>query len=156
MSRPNTFWRFSVIWKVFASCSIATFTLAFLSNVKQGNLSGDWSGSSLKFGKISDTVNINALYLLPAAFVLGVIGGLLGALFINVNTRMNNYRKVLLKTKGIKVFETFLWSFTTASVFYWAPKWYNKCRPVSPNESIDAPNIWEGWCHDYSSTGQPD
>ena len=34
MSRPNTFWRFSVIWKVFASCSIATFTLALLSNIK--------------------------------------------------------------------------------------------------------------------------
>jgi H+/Cl- antiporter ClcA len=29
MSRPNTFWRFSMIWKVFMSCSIGTFSLAF-------------------------------------------------------------------------------------------------------------------------------
>lgn len=30
MSRPNTFWRFSMIWKVFMACSISCFTLAFL------------------------------------------------------------------------------------------------------------------------------
>jgi len=29
MSRPNTFWRFSMIWKVFMACSIGTFSLAF-------------------------------------------------------------------------------------------------------------------------------
>lgn len=50
LSRPNTFWRFSMIWKVFMACSLGSFTLALLLNIVRGNLNGDWSGSSLKFG----------------------------------------------------------------------------------------------------------
>lgn len=30
MSRPNTFWRFSMIWKVFMSCAIGVFILGLL------------------------------------------------------------------------------------------------------------------------------
>ena len=30
MSKPNTFWRFTMIWKVFLSCSLGTFFLALL------------------------------------------------------------------------------------------------------------------------------
>ena len=29
MSKPNTFWRFSTIWKVYFCCAIAVFSLAF-------------------------------------------------------------------------------------------------------------------------------
>lgn len=57
MSRPNTFWRFSMIWKVFMSCAIGTFSLAFFQNAWKGNLNGDWSGSSLKFGNLSLNTN---------------------------------------------------------------------------------------------------
>jgi chloride channel 3/4/5 len=28
ISKPNTFWTFSMLWKVFAATSIATFTLS--------------------------------------------------------------------------------------------------------------------------------
>jgi H+/Cl- antiporter ClcA len=40
MSKPNTFWRFTMIWKVFLSCSIGTFFLALLQNLKAGNIEG--------------------------------------------------------------------------------------------------------------------
>lgn len=38
MSKPNTFWRFSMIWKVFLSSSLGTFFLALLQNLWKGNL----------------------------------------------------------------------------------------------------------------------
>jgi len=128
MSRPNTFWRFSMIWKVFMSCAIGTFTLALLSNIASGNFTADWSGSTLKFGSLSDTDNVNALYLLPAAVILGIVGGCLGAFFININTRMGAIRKRLLTTKWIKPIETFCWCFVTASCFYWVPNLLQKCQ----------------------------
>jgi len=30
ISKPNTFWKFSVIWKVFASCTLSVFTLSLI------------------------------------------------------------------------------------------------------------------------------
>ena len=33
MSKPNTFWRFEVIWRVFVSCSVANFTLGFFASL---------------------------------------------------------------------------------------------------------------------------
>ena len=30
ISKPNTFWRFSVIWKVYCSCAVAVLVLALL------------------------------------------------------------------------------------------------------------------------------
>lgn len=31
MSKPNTFWRFSMIWKVFVSCAVSNFWLSLLN-----------------------------------------------------------------------------------------------------------------------------
>ena len=31
ISKPNTFWKFSVVWKVFFSCAMAVFTLAIFN-----------------------------------------------------------------------------------------------------------------------------
>ena len=35
-SKPNTFWKFSVIWKVYFSCATAVITMAFLSSLQSG------------------------------------------------------------------------------------------------------------------------
>lgn len=82
-----------MIWKVFLSCALTTFFLAFFENVAKGNLQGNWSGSALKFGSLSETKEVNTLFLLPAAILIGIIGGLLGAFFININFRMAKIRK---------------------------------------------------------------
>lgn len=56
MSRPNTFWRFSMIWKVFVSCAIANFWVSFLTTIydliKNGGSLHDSANqtSVLKFG----------------------------------------------------------------------------------------------------------
>ena len=36
ISKPNTFWTFSMLWRVFAACSIATFLLGILINLQEG------------------------------------------------------------------------------------------------------------------------
>jgi H+/Cl- antiporter ClcA len=131
MSRPNTFWRFAMIWKVFLSCSLTCFFLAFWENVVKGNFTGSWSGSALKFGSLKKSKEVNALFLMPAAIFIGIAGGCLGAFFINVNTRMAGIRKKCLKTKWIKPVETFCWCFVTASFFFWMPYAVQTCNPVN-------------------------
>jgi len=149
MSRPNTFWRFSMIWKVFLACSLGTFFLALLNNLYANNLNGSWSGSTLKFGTAQASADVNMLYLLPASIVLGIVGGLLGALFISVNTKMNAYRKRFLTTKWIKPIETFFWCFATASFFFFTPLMYKQCKvftPLTPDDDKIKETLHEGWC----------
>ena len=64
---------------------------------------------------------------MPGAIVLGIIGGMMGAFFINVNTRMAVLRKKILIKPWMKPIETFMFCFVTASVFYWVPYFFNHC-----------------------------
>ena len=73
----------------------------------------------MKFGHIDTSKMLNFFVLLPAAILIGIIGGLMGPLFININTRVNMWRARVLKTKWIKVFETVILCMITATFFYW-------------------------------------
>ena len=79
-----------MLWKTFFSCSCAVFCLAVFESTTHGHLES-WTAASLKFGKIRVT-DITPSAVVPGAIVLGVVSGLLGPLFINVNTRINAIR----------------------------------------------------------------
>lgn len=127
LSRPATFWTFSMLWRIFFCCSISTFTLSFLSQVKEKG----WkdleltSAGTLKFGNLQNT--IIELSNIHGALVLGVLGGMLGSLFINVNTRMGRCRKKYVTTKARKILETGLFAGLTISVSYLCTAQLNKC-----------------------------
>lgn len=80
-----------------------------------------WSGTSVKFGSIATNKKTDIAMLIPAAIILGVIGGALGAAFININTRANAVRKKCLPTKWSKVIETAIFGFVSASLIFWIP-----------------------------------
>lgn len=87
-----------------------------------------------------------------------MIGGATGALFINVNTRMAKVRKLLLKKKWMKPFETFFFAFVTASFFFWVPRIFNKCKKIEieTKEAKELDDIYRylGWCgSDYDDQG---
>lgn len=52
------------------------------------------------------------------AIVLGVSGGLLGALFIIINNNINIFRKKILKTKFLKILESLLLVTLTVTTMY--------------------------------------
>ena len=85
---------------------------------------------------------------MPGAIVLGVVGGMLGALFINVNTRMAVVRKKLLTKPWMKPLETFFFCFITASTFYWVPYVLETCIDIKTPIYSDAENKikYLGWC----------
>lgn len=55
LSRPATFWTFSMLWRIFFCCSISTFTLSLLSQIRDKKSLSDLditSAGTLKFGSL--------------------------------------------------------------------------------------------------------
>jgi H+/Cl- antiporter ClcA len=136
MSKPNTFWRFSTIWRVFISCALAVFSLAFWGflwglpeDIAEGTkVTFDINASSLKFGEIpviSPTINV-----LPSCVAVGAVCGVLGAYFIIVNNWMGFFRKYYITKPWQKLCEAALFSFLITSVFFWAPYVFSGCEFV--------------------------
>ena len=91
ISKPNTFWRFSVVWKVFLSCALSVFTLALVQTAMKGEELGDLTSSVLKFG--TDNISPPTLEVLPGAVIVGAICGVLGGVFVIVNSNLGLIRK---------------------------------------------------------------
>mmetsp|Transcript_17794 Transcript_17794/g.30151 ORF Transcript_17794/g.30151 Transcript_17794/m.30151 type:complete len:126 (+) Transcript_17794:647-1024(+) len=49
LSKFNTFWKFSLLWKIYLSCTCAVCSLAIFESLAHGTLA-NWTSSSLKFG----------------------------------------------------------------------------------------------------------
>lgn len=144
LSRPNTFWKFHMIWKVFFACALGTFTLAMWSGIYNKDFK-DWSGAQIKFGTANLTnASVNVLLMIPNGIVIAIIGGILGAGFINVNTRVNAFRAKVLKTKWIKPLETAMFGFLSASVMFLMPYWLakNECNLVKEEEYLEEKELY--------------
>jgi len=116
ISKPNTFWTFGMLWRVFLASALSTFTLSILTSLELGSPFTLTDQSTLKFGKLDDTEN-NMLDI-PAAIVIGSVCGVLGSLFIFINVRLAVLRKKYIKTGIAKLLEAILFAIVTAFVFY--------------------------------------
>ena len=127
ISKPNTFWTFGMLWRVFFSSAISTLTLGLLSEMKSGAPLTLNSSAVLKFGKISyfDTPMTDLL----VAIILGTICGLLGAFFIYVYAILGFFRKKFIDSKLKKVLEVVLFSMISASIFFWLSAACMDCNP---------------------------
>lgn len=91
ISKPNTFWTFSMLWRVFFCTSISTFSLSiYMSLAKNAPFSLN-DAATLKFGRLGEIQN--SFLDIPAALVIGTLGGLLGAFFIYVSIELGMKRK---------------------------------------------------------------
>ena len=86
ISKPNTFWTFSMLWRVFFGSSICTFMLSIFTALKTGSPFSLTDAATLKFGYLEPEEN--SLLDIPAAIVIGAVCGCLGALFIYVNINL--------------------------------------------------------------------
>ena len=52
VSKPNTFWKFTVIWKVFFTCTMAVLFFSYFNGCAKGAEILSVESSALKFGKV--------------------------------------------------------------------------------------------------------
>lgn len=116
ISRPNTFWTFSMLWRVFFASSLATFMLSVYTSLAKGISFSLTDSAALKFGKLED--HESSLLDLPAAIIIGIICGLLGAFFIYVNINLAIIRKKYITKNWMKILEACSFAFLTASTFF--------------------------------------
>ena len=125
LSKPNDFWKFSVLWKSFFSCSTAVLFCAIFKQCLQGKPSLNVAPAELKFGGVA--VESPAMDSILCAVIVGVICGLLGAAFVVINSRLFKLRKKHIKTDCQRVIEAILFALVTSTCFYWAPLIYGEC-----------------------------
>lgn len=69
--------------------------------------------------------------MLPGALIVGAICGVLGGLFIIVNSNLGILRKKYITSNTAKLVECVLFSVATTTSFYFFPKLLNDCRDAT-------------------------
>ena len=152
ISKPNTFWTFSMIWRVFICSSISTFTLSILTSLQIESPFSLSDQATLKFGKLMEEEN--TLLDIPAALVIGAVCGVLGSLFIYVNVSLGVYRKKYINTKTKKILETIFFAFLTSTLFFLVTlSRKNECieKPVTYNDTTFRFYCPEGYYNPFAS-----
>ena len=158
--KPNPYWKFSMLWKTFLSCGTAVATMAMAEGIVHGKFT-KWTAASLKFGNIR-VASITPSAVVPGAIILGFVSGLLGPLFVNINTRVNAYRARILTKNYQKLIDTFIFAFITSTFWYWVPYYLQSCvsKTILTKElafelkeasdtvldSEEEINVYRAWC----------
>lgn len=126
LSKPNTFWSFSLTWKVFFAASISTFTLTVLKQLYVGETHIKLINSgNVKLASLASlNIYVDTLF---AAGVIGILGGLVGSIFIRVNTFINIYRKKYLTTNLRRVLEACVLIGLTVTCFFISAMFQRTC-----------------------------
>ncbi|XP_069777641.1 chloride channel protein C-like isoform X2 [Narcine bancroftii] len=136
-----TFWDIKLAWQTFFCCLMAAFTTDLLSSsfhgfTYQGHFGFFKAEESILFG-VKYLFDMSVLVFIPT-IILGIIGGLLGALFISMNMRVNQFRidlfnliKDPLIHKISKLLEAILILVVTITATVYIPSLF-PCTPRSP------------------------
>ncbi|NXN24083.1 CLCB protein, partial [Nycticryphes semicollaris] len=116
LEEVSSFWDIRLAWQTFFCCLMATFTTDLLSSslygfVYRGHFGFFEAEKRIIFWNLLD---MNVLAFIPT-ILLGMLGGLLGALFVSLNIKINKSRMQFFNSipklslrKTIKLLETVL------------------------------------------------
>ncbi|MED6289003.1 Chloride transport protein 6, partial [Characodon lateralis] len=139
LEEGSSFWNQALTWKVLFCSMSATFTLNFFRSGINFNKWGAFQlPGLLNFGEFKCSDGEKKCHLWTAVdlgfFVLmGVVGGLLGALFNCMNKCLAKYRMrhIHPKARFIRVLESLLVSMVTTVVIFVASILLGECRDLS-------------------------
>ncbi|XP_054281681.1 H(+)/Cl(-) exchange transporter 7-like isoform X2 [Macrosteles quadrilineatus] len=133
LEEGTSFWSLSLIWKIFLSSMVATFTLNLSLSAFEGHPGGSIKYNMVNnnpdsffqgqlthpgllfFGKLNDSITNYEVFELPIFIGMGAIGGVLGAVFVAINMRITTFRMKYIKVRYLKLCEAMLVAFLTAS-----------------------------------------
>eukprot|EP00794_Sanderia_malayensis_P009333 gene9333-10316_t len=144
-----SFWNQALTWRMFFASMVSTFTLNVLLSIYHG-----YAGNLSYPGLINFGVFSGAYYgyEIPLFMVMGIIGGLLGAVFNSINYRLSVFRMRFIKQRPLRVIEAVLVGLISSVVAFNLIYFKEDCI------SIGNPNIThklQFFCNDgqYSSMG---
>ncbi|KAM6410470.1 chloride channel protein C-like isoform 2-T2 [Pluvialis apricaria] len=139
LEEVSSFWDIRLAWQTFFCCLMATFTTDLLSSslygfVYRGHFGFFEAEKRIVFW-VKNLLDMNVLAFVPT-ILLGMLGGLLGALFVSLNIKINKLRMQFFNSipklslrKTSKLLETVLILVCTTTVTVYLPYFF-PCTPV--------------------------
>ncbi|XP_038061582.1 chloride transport protein 6-like [Patiria miniata] len=161
LEEGSSFWNQMLTWRTFFCAMCATFTLNFLLSgldyqqwgaLDQPGLIDFGIFDRCEKGKTTNCDPWTALDLL-VFIVMGFVGGLLGALFNFLNTKLTIYRMKHLgsRRKFVRVLEAILIVMVTASIAFGAAMTLGQCKKLPSSNAQEADNRFVPWSSNVSS-----
>ncbi len=135
-------WHRGLLWRAFITSVTASYIIDFLLSGLQGGAWGTLTASGMfTFGVSTTASQAWALWELPLFITLGAIGGLLGALFVSVNSSLLSMRlRNVLINRRRRVAEVVLLSVLVATLAFFTPLLFGVCKSIplpSPGSADD-------------------
>uniref|UniRef100_A0A8D2JE98 Chloride channel protein n=1 Tax=Varanus komodoensis TaxID=61221 RepID=A0A8D2JE98_VARKO len=128
-----SFWNQFLTWRIFFASMISTFTLNSILSIYKGN---PWDLSSpglINFGRFDSTKMGYTIQEIPIFIFIGVVGGLLGALFNALNYWLTMFRIRYIHRPFLQVIEAMLVAAVTATVGFVMIYTSGDCQPLQGN-----------------------
>ncbi|CAI9118521.1 OLC1v1020104C1 [Oldenlandia corymbosa var. corymbosa] len=138
LEEVTSWWRSQLMWRVFFTSAIVAVVVRIAMGWCRSGKCGHFGSGGFIIWDVSDgQEDYSFMELLPMA-VIGVIGGLLGALFNQLTLYITNWRRNYLHKKGnrVKIIEVCLISVITSAISFGLPL-FRKCTPC-PEADINA------------------
>lgn len=136
LEEAASFWNQNLIWRTLVASIISSFTLNIVLSAYYGLHDFRFTGL-FNLGQFEQPLTFD-YYELPIFLLLGVSGGLFGALWNSMNTRINLFRSRFIKFKFARVLEAMLVAMMGVSLACVMIYFINDCRPLG-NDPTDYP-----------------
>ena len=122
-----SFWNQSLTWRIFFGSMTSFFTLNMVLSVYRGIPGQLSNGGLLNFGNFDDATY--AVWELPMFLLMGVLGGVLGALFNHINYKLTVFRMRYITARPLKMLECAIVAACTATAGFLMIYLINDCKP---------------------------
>ncbi|XP_068648033.1 chloride channel protein CLC-d isoform X2 [Aristolochia californica] len=143
LEEVTSWWRSQLMWRVFfTSAVVAVVVRSAMGWCKSGNCGHFGSGGFIIWDISGGQEDYSFKELLPMA-VIGIIGGLLGALFNQLTLYITYWRRKYLHKNGsrVKIIEACAVSFLTSLISFGLPllRKCSQCPNLEENSGIECP-----------------
>ncbi|TKC51472.1 hypothetical protein EI555_020010, partial [Monodon monoceros] len=113
-----SFWNQFLTWRIFFASMISTFTLNFVLSIYHGNVWDLSSPGLINFGRFDTETMVYTIHEIPIFIAMGVVGGILGAVFNALNYWLTMFRIRYIHRPCLQVIEAMLVAAVTATVAF--------------------------------------
>ncbi|KAF7259881.1 hypothetical protein EG68_02929 [Paragonimus skrjabini miyazakii] len=117
-------------WTVLFASMVSMFVLALIKNVVHTRTFSFTPGGLVSFGTFT-FLDSYSIYEILIFLVMGIFGGVCGAIFVKINALLTQHRQKYVTSKYAKVLEAMLVSFLTTSIGYSFMWLIRDCSPLA-------------------------
>ncbi|GAB5583231.1 H(+)/Cl(-) exchange transporter 7 isoform X1 [Prionailurus iriomotensis] len=127
-----SFWNQFLTWRIFFASMISTFTLNFVLSIYHGNIWDLSSPGLINFGRFDteEQTMVYTIHEIPIFIAMGVVGGILGAVFNALNYWLTMFRIRYIHRPCLQVIEAMLVAAVTATVAFVLIYSSRDCQPL--------------------------